>query len=118
MYEQRILNNRKKRNRELRNHIITAILTLLLIISLTLTLGSFLSKASGKNDNTDYKYYTCIVIEKGATLYTIAAQYMGNHYSGADDYTKEVMSINNLESDQIIAGQSLIIPYYSAQLVF
>lgn len=60
------------------------------------------------------KYFTCITIGCDDTLWTIANEYMTEEYSSIDAYIKEVKSINNLTSDKINRGASLIVPYYGA----
>ncbi len=66
-----------------------------------------------------YKYYTQIIVEKGDTLWNIAEEYIDfAHYDSVKDYVKEVCTINHCEADNIISGQSLIIPYYSNEFVY
>ena len=61
-----------------------------------------------------YKYYTQITVNYGDTLESIAGRYISNEYENAEVYINEVCNINHLEDkDQVIAGESLIVPYYS-----
>ena len=63
------------------------------------------SEADATNAST--KYYTCISVESGDSLWDIAQKYM------TDEYIDEVVSINNLNNDSsIVAGTNLVIPYY------
>jgi len=61
-----------------------------------------------------YKYYTQITVNHGDTLESIACRYITEEYENSDNYINEVCNINHLEDkDQVIAGESLIVPYYS-----
>ncbi len=63
-----------------------------------------------------YKYYTSIRIKSGDTLTSIARQYYTLDFSSLADYIREVRFINHLDSDRIVAGKRLIVPYYSTEL--
>ena len=76
--------------------------------------GCILSRANrcmaGSNDS---KYFTNITVEKGDTLWNIAEKYNDeDHYSSIYDYMNELRRMNNLTSDELYAGQSLVITYY------
>ncbi|MGN0374386.1 MAG: LysM peptidoglycan-binding domain-containing protein [Butyrivibrio sp.] len=76
--------------------------------------GCILSRANrcmaGSNDS---KYFTNITVEKGDTLWNIAEKYNDeDHYSSIYDYMNELRKMNNLTSDELYAGQSLVITYY------
>ena len=60
------------------------------------------------------KYYKTITIEKGDTLWSIAKEYKSGDYRTVQDYVEELRSMNNLHSDNILAGQKLIVAYFSA----
>lgn len=62
-----------------------------------------------------YKYYTCIRIEQGDTLWDIAGEYMGEFYRSRNDYIREVQYINHLSGEAIQCGQYITVPYYSAE---
>lgn len=62
--------------------------------------------------NASSKYYTCITIEEGDTLWNIAGRYMTEEYSSTQAYIDEVLSINNMNTDVIIEGTNLLVPYY------
>ena len=76
--------------------------------------GCILSRANrcmaGSNDS---KYFTNITVEKDDTLWNIAEKYNDeDHYSSIYDYMNELRRMNNLTSDELYAGQSLVITYY------
>ena len=79
--------------------------------------GSFLSQAEAKESDTIYyKYYTNIEIQPGDTLWDLAEDYMGDQYESRAVYVAEVRQINGIaDSDSIVSGQYLIMPYYSAE---
>ena len=59
------------------------------------------------------KYFKTITIEKGDTLWSIAAQYKSGDYRSTRDYVDELMSMNGLHSDQITSGQKLVVAYFA-----
>ncbi|MGN0435268.1 MAG: LysM peptidoglycan-binding domain-containing protein [Wujia sp.] len=69
-----------------------------------------------KADASTYnvKYFTCIDIEYGETLYDIADRYISEEYHSKDEYVSEVMNINGLTSTNITSGATLVVPYYAA----
>ncbi len=92
---------------------------LIIIATVLLLIGIFMISSLSSNSKeasastTNVKYFTCIVIEQGDTLYDIAATYMSEEYESAEEYIAEVKSINNLYSDDIMSGASLVVPYYA-----
>lgn len=59
------------------------------------------------------KYYTSVTVEAGDTLWSIATEYKKTATSSTKAYIEEIKSINNLSSDDITAGQNLIVVYYA-----
>lgn len=63
-----------------------------------------------------YKYYTCIPVEKGDTLWSIAEEYLPE---GTDkdivEYIDKVKELNHLSDDKIIEGSKLLVFYYSTE---
>lgn len=68
-----------------------------------------------KASNASQKYFTCITVENGDTLWNIAETYKTEEYSSTQEYIDEVISINNLKTDVIVAGTNLLIPYYEVK---
>lgn len=89
------------------------ILIMMLMFSVIVN-GNFAEARDNSSDTTlnCSKYYKCIVIEYGDTLWEIAAEYKGSYYDSVYDYIDEVMAINHLTTDRIHAGQYLTVPYY------
>lgn len=69
--------------------------------------------------NTGFKYYTCITVEEGETFWSIASRYSDpDHYEDMDSYIAEVENINHLDAGKVLlAGQRLIVPYYSEEYI-
>ncbi|MBO5260961.1 MAG: LysM peptidoglycan-binding domain-containing protein [Coprococcus sp.] len=69
------------------------------------------SEADATHSST--KYYTCIEINSGDSLWSIAETYMTDEYSSTQEYIDEVVSINHLNhASSIEAGTNLLVPYY------
>jgi len=114
MSERRIRMNKYRRQRELRRHIFISILTLCTAVILVSGIFSIQTDAKDASEAFEVKYYTSIMIENGDTLWTIASEYMGEHYESEEDYIKEVIHMNALRDDTIYEGRHLIIPYYAS----
>ncbi len=118
-YEELLLRdyrNRQKRMlriRQLHRRIFLVVLTVVLVLLLTVSYHAILSEATAKDKDISYKYYTSIEIQYGDSLWSLAKEYAGEEYASAEDYVHEVMQINHLREENLIAGQYLIIPYYS-----
>lgn len=116
--ERRIKNNRLKRRRQLRYHIIMCITTILLIAGCSVSLFSFKAKAQSDTEDIAYKYYKSIIVKAGDSLWDYAEEYANNDfYDSYDSYIKEVIRINALSDDSIQSGQYIIVPYYSYEFV-
>lgn len=64
-----------------------------------------------------YKYYTGVYVESGDTLWEIAKRYITEEYSDIHTYMDEVCHINHISRDEIHAGQYLVVPYYSSEIL-
>lgn len=114
VYKLRMRNRRKAAIKRL----MAAAGSLCLVVFMAFSLNSFRSKAESDiaEDAVGYKYYTCVEIQKDDTLWDLASEYMDGHYDSKADYIAEVLEINSLEDpDDIISGQSIILPYYSEE---
>ena len=116
--ERRIRINRMKRRRELRKHILTLVLTFVLVITCSMMFFTVKTKAQNLDEAVYYKYYKSITVSRGDSLWIYAAEYADeDHYDSYQNYIDEVLQMNGLSSESIIAGQHLIVPYYSAEFV-
>ena len=118
MTNRELLSYRKKmrRQRELRRKIVLSVLAVFLIFLFALCYGAIVSEANENTTDVSYKYFTRYEIEKGDTLWEIAkANIDYTYYNSVQDYIDEVAAINHLDSDTIVVGDSIIIPYFSNQ---
>ena len=65
---------------------------------------------------SNVKNFKCITIDSDDTLWSIAEENISEEYASIQAYIDEVKSINNLNSDKIYNGATLVIPYYAAPL--
>ena len=113
--EYRIERNRIRRIRHFRRQCFLVALAAALVLIFTLSYHAIVSNATEADAEVSYKYYKSIEISYGDSLWAIADTYAGEQYASAKDYIEEVMHINHLSDDTLIAGQYLIVPYYSTE---
>lgn len=90
------------------------LISLVMIVSLIILLGSSIHALANSNDNRPVnKYYTSITVENGDTLWDIADEYISGYDIDKNDYIAEVSALNNLSKDEIHAGQSIVVAYYT-----
>ncbi len=106
--------NRRVRNRNIyAKAILVALVAICVLLFLNLTLRN--TEASPDVSETRNKYYTSIDIEQGDSMWSIAAKYITDEYADYYEYIDEVMSINNLATENIKAGGKLCVPYYASE---
>lgn len=90
-------------------------ITVIIVFLSLATAGLFVvcgtSKASAAPERQPVRYYTSIKIEQGDTLWEIASKYKLETES-TQDYIDEVIAMNQLSSDRITSGKSLMVYYY------
>ena len=117
-YATKALINRQKRKRQVRYHIIAVILSLFLILTISILFISISTEANDMEHKSSCKYYKSVEISKGDTLWSIANDnFDAAHYKDINEYVKEVKKLNALNSDNIIAGSHVIVPYYASGFV-
>ena len=119
-WEVRIRENKRRRNAEIRRHILQLIFAIVFICVAVFGVNSMISRAGGaQEENISVKYYKNICVERGETLTSIARVYADEkYYETLDAYIAEVVYMNHLkDADDICAGYYLIIPYYSNELL-
>lgn len=120
MNDRELRNYRKKcrRQREIRRKLILAGIAVVLVLGFALSYHALLSHANTEIDDISYKYFTSVQIEPGDTLWSLADRYADQeHYSSRDQYIAEVMTMNHLSSEELSAGNYLILPYYSSEFI-
>ena len=112
--EYRNYKRKVRRQREIRNKIIYTGLTLGIVLVAVLSLHSITSQAQDENVEVTYKYFTNMEVEQGDSLWNIAQENIDyNFYDSIQEYVDEVIDMNNLSDETIVAGQSIVIPYFS-----
>ena len=116
--ELRCYRNKMRRVRELRRKAVMAIVTLLVVLGFALSYNALVTQATSEIEDISYKYFTSIEISSGDTLWSIAEEYAdAQYYASVNDYIEEVKHTNHLTSDALVAGQFLIVPYYSQEFI-
>lgn len=110
-----IARNKARRAKQLKRNILTLILTFVLVIGLSIALGSFLSKAQAATDKNEVKCFSSVMVGFGESLDdVIEANYDSNHYTSITEFQEEVYSINSLSDDcDVRPGNYVIMPYYT-----
>ncbi len=104
-----------RRERELRRKYLFAALSFVVILVCVFSLKSITSKAVDESDII-YKYFKTYEVANDDTLWSIAKEHIDyEYYDDVNEYIDEVVSINHLNGDTILYGQSIIIPYFSAE---
>lgn len=119
-WDARIRRNKRRRNAEIRKHILQLFFAVAFICVVIFGINSMISKAgAAKEEELSFKYYKNICVEEGETLTSIAGIYADDaHYETSDAYVDEVVYMNHLKNaDDICAGMYLIIPYHSHELL-
>lgn len=90
----------------------------IVFVSLSILFGTSINAlASSKEDTSSYhKYYTSIQIESGDTLWDIADRYTKHLNISKLEYIDEICQINGISKDEIIAGEYIVVPYYSNEI--
>lgn len=103
-------NSRIMRRQAVYSHIVVFLGVFTAAVLLSLCIGAFTSSAREGSDRD--KYYTQIEIESGDTLWDIASNNMTDEYSSVGEYVNDIITVNQLGSMNIHAGEYLILPYY------
>lgn len=84
------------------------------IMFISFILGSVIVKGqSRRHAASSDTYFTNITVSEGDTLWSIAEDYIDYDYcDSVYDYMDQLKTINNLTSDDIQAGDNMIIVYY------
>ena len=94
---------------------------LILVFSCMLAGFCVMTRASSREKEKVWKYYTTVTVGYGEDLTDIVYQYCDSReYAGADEYVREICSINSLpyrngEVPDLCAGTQIVIPYYSEE---
>jgi cytochrome b len=114
--EIRIYKNKLRRQRIVRRQkMALALIAAAIVFTVSFLVSTLMLDAQDNTYTPEFKYYKEITVHAGDTMWDIANEHISyDHYKNVDAYISEVCSINNLsDGDDILAGESLIIPYYS-----
>lgn len=107
-------NMRRKRIQDLKRHLVILVVSIVMILFLGSIFGSFLSNAKSKDSELgQYKYFTSYTVRYDDTMWEIALEYMDGHYDSVQAYIEEVENMNRINADEIRAGSTIMLPYYS-----
>jgi len=117
--ELRIYKRRLKKQRELRRRRVLCFFVGAFALITVFSYHSFKANAVSKDAELHFKYYTCVTVLYGETVWEIADDYIDyDQYKDKDAYLAEVKSINHLDDEfHLVAGQNLILPYYSQEYI-
>ena len=113
--EIRIAENKKRRLKIVRRQrfMLGAVIAILAVIAAFIA-STLVTEA--RSEAVKYKYYTSVTVHSGDTLESLADEYITEDYRDHTSYIREVCGINNLEdADSIVAGECIILPYYSEE---
>lgn len=104
---------REKQVKKQRTILFILLFAVVLVVAV-LSISHF-AYASADTDNLPRaKYYKSIMIYSGDTLDSIAEKYISDEYASTEQYIYEVSCMNYLSEDTtLIAGNYLVIPYYT-----
>ena len=102
----------KRRRQVALRRLFLAVMAAVIVAGLSTFAGTESVDAHDTQEIVMCKYYKSIEILADDTLWSIAKDNMTEEYASIYEYIKEVMEMNNLESDQIYEGQYLTVAYY------
>lgn len=117
MYPHRLHTTSKRRRVVYRNKLIIIAISVMMIASCSIFVGSKLVHAQTADVSGNQTYYKSIEIQQGETLWEIAERYRNEETQTIKEYIAHIKEINNLDTDIIQEGGCLTVAYYaSAQL--
>ena len=109
--ERMILNSKRRRNREIQQHILILVLSVLLIAAMAdLFFGT---KSHAETSVHRDKCYLSVQVCSGQTLQDVASEYYTSEFKSLDRMVSEIRHINNMDNDQVTSGLYIIVPCYT-----
>ena len=101
-----------KRNKSIKKRPCFSLILSFHLVIMLLTYMFGLPNNFVKADSVDKPVYIdSRIVKSGETLWSIAKSYDSVYYKNTKEYVDAIKKCNNLYSDEIYAGTSLIIPY-------
>lgn len=117
--ERRRMYQRRKRIHALQKQMMILTITIVIVLSGVIGLSVFNAKAkSSQSDITLYKYYKNVQIQADDTLWDLAKENYCEEKQSIKEYIQEVKNINHLSDDSIVAGNYIVLPYYSETFIY
>lgn len=86
-------------------------ISIVAVLSIFFLGDRFSEEVSASTSNQ--KYFVCVNINDGDTLWSIADTYISEEYYSVDEYVDEIKQLNHLTDDKIYSGATLVVPYYA-----
>ena len=93
----------------MKKKVIVSLLTFILFCS---AIACFASTVSAKGGSGREKYVGKVYVEYGDTLWTIAKENLSPEYKDENELIDEIKKINHLYTDEIYAGDVILVPYF------
>lgn len=109
----------KKNGRHIRSMLVLFIATVFIVFAACALFGNLLISAHEKRSEepVNFKYYKSIEIQPGDTLWDIAEEYITEDYRSVSEYVMVLKEMNSLSTDDIQAGQNLMIAYNDTEFI-
>ena len=107
---------RIRRERE-RARMIRRAKALILAVAAAIISVTVLSGFTGIEDQKKAvtRYYAAVTVDKGDTLWEIASKYYSAEEGSMHSYVRDIITFNHLGGYNVSFGQTVVIPYYSAE---
>lgn len=89
------------------------VVSLIVLAALLFAFIFFSTRVAAENSREAHTYYTSYEIEPGDTLWTIADKYMTVDSTDKAAFIANIKRLNHISSDNITAGNYLVIQYTS-----
>lgn len=88
-------------------------------ILIVFSVSGLVTNARSTSDKQEYKYFMNYELERGDSLWSVASENYDEHYDSVEEYMEEICIINSISVDtELMAGSSLIIPYFSCEFKY
>ncbi len=85
---------------------------LVLVVLVMFSLFFMTKTVTAQREGERLKQVISVEIKKGDTLWSIASEYMSEEYDDLNEYIEEIKDSNGMLTDEIHAGNYIIVPYY------